>query len=91
MTFIADPTRFPDESFHTVSVKEEDDGSYYVAANNNETHCIATVDSVAIGDEAVGLEAGDLRFGAAAKNMRLTYTDFEEHGYDELQITFEDR
>lgn len=92
MVFIADPSRFPDdEQYHTISIEEEDDGSFFIAASNNDVHCIATVDSIALGNEAVGLRTGSLLLDQAGKTMNVTYNPLHEHDYDEMKITFEDR
>lgn len=93
MELITEPSEFPDVLFHTVTVEEEEDGDYFVAASDNENHCIATVGSVAIsGDGTVGVNNGSFSLDAADGGMRIKYLNFEnEYGYDEIQIDIEAR
>ncbi len=90
--FKTDPAEFPDVLYHTVTI-EEDDGEFHIAASSNDHHCIGEVGSVAIGSgEAVGMSDGRLKLDEAGQAMRLEYVDFtDEYGYDEMQITFQNR
>jgi hypothetical protein len=74
-------------TFHTVSIESAVD-KFIVTAKSNSHNMVEVVGSVAIGDEAVGIEQGEVRFGAADRLMKLTYTDFDEYDYDEIQVEF---
>lgn len=92
MTLILEPSEVPDERFHTLSIETTDHGDYHVLAQSNDIVFSAVVGSVAIGGEAVGFAAGSARFDAADSWIRVEYVDFrDEHGYEELQISFEGR
>lgn len=87
-----DAVHLEGEQFHTVSVEQEDDGEFYVAASNNEIQFARTVGSVSLADEGVGLADGDVRLDAASKMMELEYVDYsDEYGYDEIEINFTEK
>lgn len=78
------------KQFHTVTI-EKVSNKFIVTATSNSHNMVEVVGSVAIGDEAVGVEQGDMRFGAADQMMELSYTDFDEYDYDEIQVEFVER
>lgn len=88
MVLVTEASEFPDAQFHTVSVESDDNGKYYVSATSRAHSCVGTVDSVALDGEGVGVESGTFRLGAAERMMEITYVDFEEYTYDEMQIEF---
>jgi len=90
---VTEAGEFPDELFHTVTIEADEDGTYAVSASNNESYCVANVESVALsGDGSIGLNQGSFTLNAADAAMRLTYLDFtDEYGYDEIDIGIEKR
>lgn len=88
---VTDPTEIPDERFTKLYLAVTDDGDYHVTARNNGTTVSVDVDSIGIGPESIGFVAGDATFDAGSAWIRLDYVEFEEYGYDEIQVTFEER
>lgn len=92
MELITEPSEVPDERYHTLDIQTLETGDYMVEAKNNQTVARVVVESVGIGGESVGFEEGSARFGAAGAWVRVEYVDFtDEYGYEEVQVTFEDR
>jgi hypothetical protein len=81
----------PDAKYHTVKIEETDDGDWHVVGKAADALVSIYVGSIGIGPEAVGLAEGSVRFDAADSWIRLNYVDFDEYGYDEIQVTFEER
>jgi hypothetical protein len=89
---VTDPSEIPDERFHTVDISTIETGEHSIVAQNDETYVTIIVDSVGIGGESAGFQQGDMRLDAGDSWIHLSYEDFrDEHGYEEIQITFEER
>jgi hypothetical protein len=94
MRLITDPERIPDEKYHTLSVSDLDGDDYLVIAIANGVTVGVVVGSVGIGrdGEAAGFSGGEVHLDAADSWFDIEYVDFtDEYGYDEVQVTFEER
>jgi hypothetical protein len=95
MALITDASNIPDERYHTIEltrVEGPDDGHFRIYAANNETTVNVLVGSIALGGEGVGMLEGEVTLDAADSWIRLEHVDFtSQYGYDEVQITFEER
>ncbi len=92
MELITAPSDIPDEKYHTLNIEKTNDSDFEVTARNNDTVVRVFVGSVALDGECVGVVDGTVTLDAADSWIRLEYVDFmEEFGYEEIQVTFEER
>lgn len=92
MPLVTDPTEMPDEQYHTVII-EAVDNHFDFCAISSDTVVKTTVGSVALGGTSAGVVDGDVKLDAERhSHFQLEHVDFtDEHGYEEIQITFEER